>query len=98
MNDNSILDAQLPTVFKPASDDLLMLIPMRDLVLFPGMIIPITIGREQSLAAAQEAVNHGRKIGLILQRHPETETPSGDDLYSIGTRATILRYVTTSSG
>lgn len=98
MNANSITDAQLPTVFKPASDDLLMLIPMRDLVLFPGMIIPITIGREQSLAAAQEAVNHGRKIGLILQRHPEIETPSGEDLYTVGTRATILRYVTTSSG
>ncbi|WGZ92528.1 MAG: endopeptidase La [Candidatus Thiothrix putei] len=76
----------------------LILIPMRDVVLFPGMAIPITIGREQSLAAAQEAVKSGRKIGLVLQKQAETNTPEGHHLHSMGTIANILRYVTTSSG
>jgi ATP-dependent Lon protease len=76
----------------------LILIPMRDVVLFPGMAIPITIGREQSLAAAQEAVKTGRKIGLVLQKKATTDTPEGQDLHSMGTIANIVRYVTTSSG
>lgn len=76
----------------------LILIPMRDVVLFPGMAIPITIGREQSLAAAQEAVKSGQKIGLLLQNQPEVNTPEGHQLHTIGTIANIVRYVTTSSG
>jgi ATP-dependent Lon protease len=76
----------------------LILIPMRDVVLFPGMAIPITIGREQSLAAAQEAVKTGKKIGLVLQNQAEVDTPDGSNLHSIGTVANIVRYVTTSSG
>lgn len=80
------------------NQDTLLLVAMRNVVLFPGMAIPITIGREQSLAAAQEAVNSNRKIGLILQSHPEVDEPQGSDLYSIGTIANILRYVTTASG
>ncbi|MEB4591112.1 endopeptidase La [Candidatus Thiothrix sp. Deng01] len=81
-----------------AVSDALILIPMRNVVLFPGMAIPITIGREQSLAAAQEAVNSGRKIGLLLQSHPEIDEPQGSDLYATGTIANILRYVTTPGG
>ena len=76
----------------------LILIPMRDVVLFPGMAIPITIGREQSLAAAQEAVKSGRKIGLVLQKQASTDKPEGQHLHSMGTIANIVRYVTTSSG
>ncbi len=76
----------------------LILIPMRDVVLFPGMAIPITIGREQSLAAAQEAVKSGRKIGLVLQKQATTDKPEGQHLHSMGTIANIVRYVTTSSG
>lgn len=80
------------------NQDTLLLVAMRNVVLFPGMAIPITIGREQSLAAAQEAVNSNRKIGLILQSHPEVDEPQGNDLYSVGTIANILRYVTTAGG
>ncbi|OQX07230.1 MAG: endopeptidase La [Thiothrix lacustris] len=76
----------------------LILIPMRDVVLFPGMAIPITIGREQSIAAAQAAVKNGQKIGLVLQTQATVSNPDGSQLYPIGTIASILRYVTTSSG
>jgi ATP-dependent Lon protease len=78
--------------------DALILIPMRNLVLFPGLVVPLTIGRERSLAAAQEAVRSKRPVGVILQRQPEVELPTPQDLYSVGTTAAILRYLTAPDG
>jgi ATP-dependent Lon protease len=77
------------------SDDALILLPVRNLVLFPGMVLPIVLGRGASIAAAQEAVRREKPLGVILQRRPEVETPGPEDLYRIGTIANILRYVTT---
>ncbi len=74
--------------------DPLILLPVRNLVLFPGMVLPIVLGRGASIAAAQEAVRRERPLGIILQRRPEVETPGPEDLYRIGTIANILRYVT----
>ncbi|MEZ5476444.1 MAG: LON peptidase substrate-binding domain-containing protein [Thiolinea sp.] len=82
----------------PVDDGRLILIPMRNVVLFPGLAIPITLGRESSMAAAQEAVNRDSRIGLLLQSHPETDEPGADDLHRMGTIANILRYVTTPDG
>ncbi|MBM5812216.1 MAG: endopeptidase La [Gammaproteobacteria bacterium] len=79
-------------------DDTLALVPVRNLVMFPGMILPVTIGRGLSVAAAQYAVKHERPIGLILQRDPAEDTPTPEGLYGIGTVARILRYVTTPDG
>jgi ATP-dependent Lon protease len=62
------------------------------------MIVPIAIGRESSIAAAQYAVKAGRPVGILMQRNPEVETPQGDDLPLVGTIAAILRYVTTPDG
>ncbi|MEO8171352.1 MAG: endopeptidase La, partial [Oxalobacteraceae bacterium] len=64
------------------------------MVLFPGLIVPITIGRERSIAAAREAARSGKKIGIILQRDPEVIYPEPEDLYQVGTTADIVRYVT----
>jgi ATP-dependent Lon protease len=79
-------------------DDALILVPVRNLVMFPGMILPVSLGREASIAAAQAAMKAERPIGLILQRNPEAERPGPDDLCRIGTVAAILRYVTTPDG
>lgn len=79
-------------------DDALLLIPVRNMVLFPGLIVPITIGRESTIAAAQEAVRSNRKVGVLLQRNPDTVIPTYDELYHVGTVASILRYVTTQDG
>ena len=68
------------------------------MVLFPGMILPITIGRDNSIAGAQQAVKSERPIGIVLQRNPEIERPGMDDLFPVGTRANVLRYVTTPDG
>ena len=78
--------------------DALILIPMRNLVLFPGLVVPLTVGRESSVAAAQAAARQERPVGIVLQRKPDTETPTLDDLYPVGTEGTILRYLTTPDG
>ena len=85
------------TAYPPIPDDALIIIPVRNVVLFPGMVIPITIAREKSLMAAQAAMRTNRQIGVILQRDPETANPEQKDLYPIGTVASILRYVANSS-
>jgi ATP-dependent Lon protease len=78
--------------------DALIIVPVRNMVLFPGMIQPITIGRENSIAGAQHAVKTERPIGIVLQRNPQIESPALDDLCLVGTRANVLRYVTTPDG
>ena len=75
-------------------DDALIIVAMRNVVLFPGMILPLTIGRSQSLLAAQQAVRMERPIGILLQHDPEIQQPGPDDLCRIGTVCAILRYVT----
>jgi ATP-dependent Lon protease len=87
---------QEPQVSVP--EDALVIVPMRNLVLFPGMILPATIGREASIAAAQYAVKNNRPVGLLLQRDPSVDVPRAEDLYTVGTAAQILRYVTTPDG
>lgn len=79
-------------------DDLLIVLPTRNMVLFPGVVAPITLNRETSISTAQEAIRQGKRLGLVLQRYPEQDNPSIDDLYSIGIQVNILRYVTTKDG
>ncbi len=79
-------------------EDVLILMPMRNTVLFPGIVMPITLGREQSIAAAQEAVRSERAVGLLLQRDESVDVPGPDDLYTTGTVASVLRYVTAADG
>jgi ATP-dependent Lon protease len=74
------------------------IVALRNVVLFPGVVLPVTLGREESIAAAQEAVRSGRKVGLLLQRDPAVEKPAAADLYEIGVLATVVRYVTAPDG
>ncbi|MBD3336241.1 MAG: endopeptidase La [Candidatus Eisenbacteria bacterium] len=79
-------------------DDAMILLPMRNLVLFPGMILPVGVARQSSVKAAQEAARNERPIGLLLQKSSETDKPGQDDLHRFGTVADILRYVTGPDG
>jgi ATP-dependent Lon protease len=79
-------------------DDMLIILPVRNLVLFPGVILPVAIKREKTVAGAQEAVRAEGKVGFVLQKDPETDDPSFDQLQRIGTAATIVRYVTAPDG
>jgi ATP-dependent Lon protease len=75
-------------------NDALILIPVRNTVLFPGVVAPITIARPKSIAAAQQALREQRPVGILLQRNTEVDDPGPDDLYRICTVANIVRYIT----
>jgi ATP-dependent Lon protease len=75
-------------------EDATIILPVRNMLLFPGMVLPLTIGRPSSISAAQEAVRSGRKVGLLLQDDPGIEQPGPEHLRRVGTVAEILRYVT----
>jgi ATP-dependent Lon protease len=79
-------------------EDVLIIVPVRNMVLFPSLVLPLTVGRKSSIAAAQEAVRSERPVGLLLQRDPQIEDPGPADLNQVGTIAKILRYVTTQDG
>jgi ATP-dependent Lon protease len=83
---------------KPLPGDAIALIPMRNMVIFPGVIAPVTVGRESSVAAAQEAVKSERDIGFLLQRDPSQDKPAPHDLYWVGTAGQIARFVTGTEG
>ncbi|WP_439369695.1 endopeptidase La [Bradyrhizobium sp. PMVTL-01] len=79
-------------------EDALIIIPVREMVLFPGAIAPIAIGRAKSIAAAQQALREQRPVGIVLQRSPQIEDPGPDDLYRVATIANIVRYITAPDG
>ncbi|MET4045807.1 endopeptidase La [Bradyrhizobium sp. RT6a] len=90
-NPQSNSDVKIP-------EDALIIIPVREMVLFPGAIAPIAIARPKSVAAAQQALREQRPVGIVLQRSPETEEPGPDDLYRVATIANIVRYITAPDG
>jgi ATP-dependent Lon protease len=86
------------TVGAAVPEDVLIILPVRDVVLFPGVVLPITIQGNRALAAAQEAVRTQRRVGLLLQKDPAIEDPETDALNLVGTAASIVRYITAADG
>jgi ATP-dependent Lon protease len=78
--------------------DALIIVPVRNTVLFPGLVLPITLGRPKSIAAAQQAVRDQRQVGILLQRAAEVEDPTTIDMHRMGTLANVVRYITTPDG
>src|SRR5512132_3084268 len=93
-------DAQTPgeAATRALPDDALIILPVRDVVLFPGLVTPIGIGRERSRAAVQEAVRLQRPIGILLQNAPDVDEPGPGDLHWVGTTASVVRYITSPEG
>jgi len=83
---------------KPIPEDALILVPLRNAVLFPGVISPVTVGREASVAAARAAAQAERKIGFLLQRDPAQDEVGPNDVHRIGTAGQIVRYVAGGEG
>jgi ATP-dependent Lon protease len=81
-----------------APEDVLIILPVRDLVLFPGVVLPIAVQGRRALAAAQEAVRTQRRVGLLLQKDPAIEEPETDGLNRVGTAASIVRFITAADG
>jgi ATP-dependent Lon protease len=87
-----------PGAINAPPEDALILIPTRNLVLFPGTVLPITLGRQRSVLAAQTAMRLNRTVGLVLQRDAGIDDPIPVDLHRMGAEASILRYVTSPDG
>ena len=73
-------------------------LPLRDVVVYPHMVIPLFVGREKSIVALDRAMNSGKKILLIAQQAADTDDPAPEDLYAVGTLATILQLLKLPDG
>jgi ATP-dependent Lon protease len=82
----------------PLPPDALIVVPVRGMVLFPGTVLPITLGRPRSVLAAQRAVREQKPIGIVMQRSAEVADPLPIDLHRMGTVANIVRYITAPDG
>ena len=78
--------------------DALIIVPVRSMVLFPGTVLPITISRPRSVAAAQQAVRDQKQVGILMQREADVADPVPIDLHRVGTVANIVRYLTAPDG
>ena len=75
------------------NDRLAPVLPLRDVVVYPHMAIPLFVGREKSIKALSAAMQDDKKILLVAQRTAETDDPRDKDIYSIGTLASILQLL-----
>ena len=82
----------------PLPDDAMIIVPVRNVVLFPGMVMPVTIGRPKSIAAAQQAVREQRQVGILKQRDPDVNDPTALDMHRMGTIANVVRFLTDPNG
>ncbi|MFL9843613.1 endopeptidase La [Flavobacterium rhizosphaerae] len=83
---NEILPEELP------------ILPLRNMVLFPGVVIPITAGRDKSIKLINDANSGNKIIGVVAQKDESVEEPSADDIHSVGTVARILRVLKMPDG
>lgn len=80
------------------TESLYPLLPLRDIVVFPGMIVPLFVGREKSVNALETVVNGDKKILLVTQKNAGQDNPGDKDLYSVGALATILQLLKLPDG
>jgi len=78
--------------------DIIPILPLKNTVLFPGIVTPITVGRDKSIRAVQKAYEDNRYIGVLSQKDVKIESPSDQDLYRVGTVARILKLLKMPDG
>ncbi|MDR2875937.1 MAG: endopeptidase La [Methylobacillus sp.] len=82
----------------PAESDLLPLLPLRDVVVYPHLVIPLFVGRAKSVKALETAAQQQKKILLVAQKSPNNDDPQAEDLYTVGTVATVLQMLKLPDG
>lgn len=83
---------------KEDTPEVLPILPLRNTVLFPGVVIPITVGRDKSIKLVHEANKGDKLVGVVSQVNPDTDNPSFGDLHTIGTQASIMRLLKMPDG
>src|ERR1700710_1683786 len=81
----------------PAGDSMAVL-PLRDIVVFPHMIVPLFVGREKSVRALEAVMKDDKQILLVAQKNAAQDDPSTDDIYRVGTVSTILQLLKLPDG
>ena len=76
----------------------LSILPIKNTVLFPGVVIPITVGRQKSIKLVKKAYQGNRIIGVVAQKNPNAEEPTLEDLYRTGTVARIIKMLVLPDG
>ena len=82
----------------PPRGDLMPVLPLRDIVVFPHMIVPLFVGREKSVRALEAVMRDDKQILLVAQKNAAQDDPSADDIYRIGTVSTILQLLKLPDG
>ena len=85
---------------EPVIDDLsrVPVLPLRDVVVYPHMVIPLFVGRDKSIVALNRAMDAGKRILLVAQQAADQDDPQPSDLYEVGTLATILQLLKLPDG
>ena len=83
---------------QPTSTRALPLLPLRDLVVFPHMVVPLIVGREKSIATLNAAAAKDKTVFLAAQHDPKTTDPSSDDICEVGTTAVIIQMLRLPDG
>src|SRR6185437_229464 len=82
---------EAPAAQPRAASDVMAVLPLRDIVVFPHMIVPLFVGREKSVRALEAVMKDGKQILLVAQKSAEQNDPSSDDIYRVRTVSTILQ-------
>jgi len=86
------------TDVSPSNPDDLPLLPLRDVVVYPHMVIPLFVGREKSVEALEQAMANDKQVLLVAQKNASDDDPKEDDIYRIGTVSTILQLLKLPDG
>jgi len=87
-----------PAVTVPGSETSIPVLPLRDVVVFPHMVIPLFVGRRKSIRALEQAMESGKQIMLVAQKSASDDDPTTDNIHTIGTIATILQLLKLPDG
>ena len=83
---------------EPAGEKVLPLLPLRDIVVFPHMVVPLFVGRTPSIQALEHAMSNDRELLLCAQREAAEDEPSEEDIYSVGTLGSIIQLLRLPDG
>ena len=87
-----------PSAPTPGAGYLVPLLPLRDIIVFPHMVVPLFVGREKSIAALEEAMNKEKDVLLVAQVNAKTNDPRDEDIYKVGTLGTIIQLLRLPDG
>src|SRR6187551_3250969 len=97
-SDGTSMTEPKPSTTKEGAPEFYPVLPLRDIVVFPYMVVPLFVGREKSIAALEEVMRADKQILLAAQKNAGDDDPSPDAIYEIGTLASVLQLLKLPDG